>query len=323
VRFFDSILLFILNGFDSSMKSRPFQYLRAAAMLTALAHSASLAADQNVATEAIRATAKAYAEAFNRADATALAEYWSSEGTWNNPATGEKVTGRDGIRSGFAGLFQEFKGAHLEVEILTIKLLSPDVAVEEGTATVSLPGETPSQSEYTVIHVKENDAWLIDRAIETTEPAPARESSPLDEIAWLEGAWVDEAEGSTVSFKNEWVAGGRFMRRTFTVMVKDRIDITGHEVVGWDAADKQIRSWVFDSDGSFAELSWKRSDDDPNKWVKKASGVLNDGATVSAVQIMTKLDDDTYTFESVARHRDGELLPNIDKVEVIRSSPAP
>jgi uncharacterized protein (TIGR02246 family) len=306
------------------MKSRPLRTLWTAAGMMVLMHSVSFAADEEA---AIRSSAQAYAEAFNRADGAALAEYWSPEGTWNNPATGEKVTGRDGIRAGFVRLFEENKGARLEVEIQSVTFLSPDVAVEEGKAIVSLPGGAPSQSEYTVMHVKKGEAWLIDRVIETTAPvpvtAPVREAGPLDVIAWLEGVWVDEGEGSTVSFENEWVAGGRFMRRTFTAMIEDRIDITGHEVVGWDAAAEQIRSWVFDSEGGFAELSWKRSEENPDKWIKKARGVLNSGVVTTAVQVMTRVDDDTYTFESVARQRDGELLPNIDEVTVRRSSAAP
>jgi uncharacterized protein (TIGR02246 family) len=127
-----------------------------------LLHSVSFSADEEA---AIRSSAQAYAEAFNRADGAALAEYWSPEGTWNNPATGEKVTGRDGIRAGFVRLFEENKGARLEVEIQSVTLLSPDVAVEEGKAIVSLPGGAPSQSEYTVMHVKKGEAWFIDRVI--------------------------------------------------------------------------------------------------------------------------------------------------------------
>ena len=54
-------------------------------------------------------------------------------------------------------------------------------------------------------------------------------------------------------------------------------------------------------------------------WTKEVKGTLSSGETVSAVHIMTQVDDDEYTFEAVARENNGELLPNIDEVTVVRS----
>lgn len=51
--------------------------------------------------------------------------------------------------------------------------------------------------------------------------------------------------------------------------------------------------------------------------------MLGSGEPVSATHIMTRLDDDRYTFKAVARERDGELLPNIDEVTVVRSVVTP
>jgi hypothetical protein len=38
----------------------------------------------------------------------------------------------------------------------------------------------------------------------------------------------------------------------------------------------------------------------------------------TAQQVITYLDEKKYTWESINRQRDGEVLPNLDKVEVVR-----
>ena len=87
------------------------------------------------------------------------------------------------------------------------------------------------------------------------------------------------------------------------------------QIIGWDAAAKQIRSWTFDSDGGFSEGQWTHKDD---RWFVQKKGVLDDGGRATAVNILRRIDDNTFTIQSVSRTIDGELLPNIDEVRVVR-----
>ncbi len=113
-----------------------------------------------------------------------------------------------------------------------------------------------------------------------------------------------------------WTRNNNFITRSFTVSVGDRVDMAGMQIVGWDPAAEQIRSWVFDSDGGFAEGVWTRKG---NRWSISQSGVLPDGRKASAVNIVTYEDDNTYTWQSVSRTVGGELLPNIEEVRIVRS----
>jgi hypothetical protein len=36
---------------------------------------------------------------------------------------------------------------------------------------------------------------------------------------------------------------------------------------------------------------------------------------------MTQIDNDSYTWQSVSREVDGEVLPNIEEVQIVRESP--
>ena len=314
-------------GLRTGLSSLPRVYCGIPVIFACLAVAIVPAAGQGKEGEpakAIRANAEAYVEAFNRGDAKALAAFWSEQGSWSNPLTGGKMSGRENIAEGFAALFKEGKGTRLALEVRSVEQLNADTAVEEGTATVTPPDGVPSKSDYTAIYVRTEGKWLVSRVIETTAIAEAAGPvGQLAEIGWLAGSWIDEGEASAVRFENTWIAGGRFLRREFAVQIGEKIDLRGIEIVGWDAAAKTIRSWVFDSEGTFAELRWKRGTDNPKRWVKEARGVLASGVTVTATHIMTCLDDDRYTFKAVSRDHDGELLPNIEEVTVVRVPSAP
>ena len=99
------------------------------------------------------------------------------------------------------------------------------------------------------------------------------------------------------------------------MIVQDHIQAQGTQVIGWDAAAKKIRSWVFDSTGGFGEGEWSR---DGNRWTVKLKTILNNGHRASSINIYTYVDPNTFTWQSVGREVNGEPLPNIDEVTVVR-----
>jgi hypothetical protein len=74
---------------------------------------------------------------------------------------------------------------------------------------------------------------------------------------------------------------------------------------------------MFDSDGGFGEGTWSQKD---NCWIVKFSQVLPDGRKASATNIYTLVDENTFTWQSIGRQVDGEFLPNIEPVKVVRKS---
>jgi hypothetical protein len=73
---------------------------------------------------------------------------------------------------------------------------------------------------------------------------------------------------------------------------------------------------VFDSDGTFGEGTWSRDED---TWTIKQVGTLPDGKKTSATNIITRLDDNSSTWQSIDRTTDGEIEPNIEEVLVVRA----
>ena len=92
--------------------------------------------------------------------------------------------------------------------------------------------------------------------------------------------------------------------------------MAGMQIIGWDPAAKQVRSWVFDSDGGFAEGRWTQKG---GRWSITSTGTLPDGGKASSVNVITRVDDDQFKWKSLNRTAGGELLPNIDEVVVVRS----
>ena len=143
-------------------------------------------------------------------------------------------------------------------------------------------------------------------------PAPA---SPLNDLAWLVGQWTDAGGDSAISTTVVWTKNKSFLSYSFKVAPPGAADLEGTQVIGWDPAAGTIRSWMFDSDGGFGEGTWSKKG---NRWLIKFKQVLPDGRKASATNIYTIIDHDTITWQSIGREVDGQFMPNIGPVKVIR-----
>jgi uncharacterized protein (TIGR02246 family) len=277
----------------------------------------ALWADQAEDEAAIRKSVESYTEAFNKQDAKTLAAHWSPEAVYTDPVTGDSVTGREAIEQQFTSNFEKLKGAKLETAVASIRFVSPNVAVEHGTARVVVGQENPAESAYTAIHVKRDGKWLIDRVTEEDVPELVSNYEKLKDLEWMIGTWVDEDEQSSVKATCQWSKNRNFIVRSFSISVGDRLDKSGMQIIGWDPASKQIRSWVFDSDGGIGEGVWTNKGD---KWYVTAKDTSADGQKLTSQNVITVIDKDRFTWQSVDRQVDGHLLPNIDEIVVFRAT---
>lgn len=270
---------------------------------------------------AIRHSDETYTEAYNKRDAKALASLWSPEAVYINPDTGSEAVGREEIEKEFTATFAGLQDAKLEIKVTAIKFLSPNVAVESGTARIIRPSAEPDESTYSALFVKREGKWLIDRVSEEESPAapvpPPSNYEHLKELEWMVGAWIDKDEDAqtTVQTDCNWTKNKNFMTRSFAIVFRDQVEIAGMQVIGWDPVAKQIRSWVFDSDGGFAEGKWIHKG---NRWVIQQTGTLPDGRKSSAVSIIEPVDPNSFTWQTVQRSVGGDVLPDVEEITIIR-----
>jgi uncharacterized protein (TIGR02246 family) len=274
-------------------------------------------ADLSTDEAAIRANCDKYVESYNRRDSRTMAAMWSPDAVYMDPDTDERIVGREEIAKFFDNIFAGMEDADLKVTIDSIDFVSPNVAIEKGAAVVSYSAHDPEKTTYSAVHVKRDGQWLLDRVTEEEVPAPPPSHyEQLKELEWLVGSWVDSDDSATIQSEIEWTKNRNFLRRSFAVVIRDEVDMTGMQIIAWDAANKQIRSWVFDSEGGFAEATWKKNGD---QWLIQNNGTLADGGKSTSLNILTYIDDNSFTWESVNREVEGELLPNVDAVLVVRA----
>lgn len=293
------------------------QFLAVLAVLFLVQHAAARDPDASADEAAIRAGAKAYAAAFNRQDAAALAAMFAQNAEQID-GEGAVTRGREAIGKRIAAGFESRGAGKMQIDIESLRLAAANVALERGSYVVrSAEGEV-AKGTYSAVHVKQKDGkWLIESLRDTPAPPPPSREEKLGELSWLVGEWVDGDGSARVHTTCKWAANKSFLVRTFTVYIEDRLDVQGTQVIGWDAAAGKVRSWSFDSHGGHSEGTWSRKD---NYWTIRNVGVTPDGRKTAAINTVTRLDDDRFTFKSTSREIDGELQPDIDGVVVVRAS---
>ena len=266
--------------------------------------------------QSLRESMRDYEEAFNRGDAKAVAAHWTENGEYLTISS-QRIEGRSAVQAAYEELFKEKKGLKLTATTASLSFVAPNVAVEEGVARITAEGQPPVEARYEVVHVKEGDAWRLSRVREAALPPPPAYREQLEPLAWLVGEWTSSDENATVRTTGEWEKNNSFLTRSFTVAERNRVVLEGMQVIAWDPAVGQIRSWAFDSQGGREEAVWRR---DGKRWNVNAIAVLPDGRKASAQRIITPVDDDTFTWKSVGGQADGQLLPNIDEITIVRAT---
>ena len=270
---------------------------------------------------AIRAVGNSFLDAYRAKDAAALGALFT-ENAEIVDEEGEVTRGRPAIVERFAGLFAANEGGKLDVDVESIRLLSPVVAVEEGTATVSGDdGEKPETSRYSVIYVKQDGHWLQARIQDQTPSEPSAHDH-LKDLEWMLGEWLNESDDELVSTTCSWSDNGSFLIREFDVKIEGKVALSGTQRIGWDPLRKQFRTWVFDSEGGFAE-GLVSHDDDLDQWIVQSSGVRADGQPVTVTSVFAPLDPDRIAWQTVERTVGGVAVPGLDQYILVRKPPQP
>jgi uncharacterized protein (TIGR02246 family) len=275
-------------------------------------------ADRSADETAIRANIAQFVKAYNAGDAKGVAALFTPDGQAVDK-DGNAAEGREAIAQTFGDLFANMPKKQLEVSVESIRFIGADLALEVGTTKETpAPGEPPEYDRYTVLHVKRDGKWQMAMARDEEGP-PASAHEQLRQLAWLVGEWVDDDGSAVVISSCRWSEDRNFLLQDFKLQLngRDAMDVT--QRIGWDPLAKQIRSWVFDSEGGFGESLWTR---DGNNWIIKATGVRPDGTTASATNLLTRIGSDGYVWRSTDRVVADERQPSM-AVKIVRKPPQP
>lgn len=263
----------------------------------------------------IRTAIRSYVDAFNARDVDTMIALWSPEGVYTSRRDGDLLTGHEQLREEFTANFDQEQVPKLDVNTESIEFVSPNVAVERGTAKVMHSDDDVTETEYSVVYVKRDGKWLIDRVTEDEILKPTSNYTHLKDLEWFVGEWMDEVDGASVELDCQWTKNQNHIGCRFKITRGDEVPFSGLQIIGWDPQQKVIRSWLFDSDGGFVSGVWTKHDD---HWTIQSVATLADGGSGSYTGVIRPIDDESFSWQKVNQVIDGQILPNMDEVIVRR-----
>ena len=268
---------------------------------------------------AIKKVTEEFIHAFKAGDAKSVAGMYTDDAEIIDEY-GERIHGRAAIQEFYSALFNERKGATIEIFPASLRFLGPDVAKEEGqTRVVPTSGEAVTYRDYTVLYIKQGGRWLHSSVREEHAIGLAHHER-LTELEWLIGEWLDENSDSIIHASCRWSDDRNFLLRDFVIHVQGKPVMNVTQRIGWDPLAKQIKSWVFDSAGGYGDALWTRNG---NQWVIKSTGVLPDGRTATATNVLTRTGTNAARWASTERTVGGHVAADHHESVMVRRPPQP
>jgi uncharacterized protein (TIGR02246 family) len=264
---------------------------------------------------AIQKNGEAFVEAFHNGDAQALAAFWTQNGDFTDQ-TGRHLKGRKAIEKAFKEHFAKHKGLKLRTESLSLRFVTPSVAIEDGTTEVfSADGAPPTRANYTIIHVKREGKWLLG-SVRNSSYIPPSNYGKLRGLEFAIGEWAgqtDKGEGERLTLA--WDDNQNFIEGNFSTTARNVLVGQAKVWIGWDPVAKRVRSWLFDATGGFGDGSWTK---DGKKWTVKTSMTLPDGKKATSTFTIASVDADTITLQATGRTVDDQKLPDTKEIKLKR-----
>lgn len=274
-------------------------------------------ADATVADQVVKLE-KSFTAAFNEGQAETLVALFLPDGEWIDDA-GVVHRGQQELQTLFDGYFERFPEAKLAVEIESIRALAADLAIEEGTRYLSAGDDSQAQVRYVATLVKRDTAWRIASIREFDDRPLPTPASELESIAWMIGDWVSEGGEPAVTISYRWADDRNFVLGQFRASRGGEVVMKSEQRIGWDPLSGELRSWLFDADGGFAEGDWTFVDGD---WVIKSRATAPDGLLGSATVTITRTSPDQFRMVGTDRIIAGQRADDFD-VSVNRAPPKP
>lgn len=259
--------------------------------------------------------AQEFLAAFNRGDAKAVAGFWTPDGDYFDQV-GRPYKGRAAIEKLYEKVFATQKGGKLAVTVLSARMVSSDVAIEDGLTEVTpADGGPPSVARFSAVLVKKDGVWYFESVRDSVAHPPSN-SEFLEDLEWLIGDWTGEAQkGESARASYSWAENQNFIVNTFATTLNGVPVVGGTQWIAWDAVDKQIRSWSFFSGGGFSEAVWSK---DGAKALIKIRARSADGKQINGTNVLTRIDSDHFTFQLTQMTVDGKPAPDASLVKMKR-----
>lgn len=307
VRF--AIVLMVVLG---TLQGTQAQQAKPQPAATATAAATTAAPDLR---EELRPALESFVKSFDSGDAAAIAATFLDDGEFVTEA-GEVHSGRNAVETLMKQYFAAFPQAKLTVEVETIRRLGTDLLIEEGTREVAVPDEStpPARLRYIAVRAKRGNDWKYATIREFSDDPEPTPGDHLASLAWLEGNWVNEGTDATLKLNFHWTEDGNYLIGEYETLVQGESQGKATQRFGWDAVHRQVRSWLFEPDGTFSEATWSPTADG---WTCKSATVMPDGLTGSATMRIVVKGNDQFILRGNDRVIGGEAGEDYE-VQIVR-----
>jgi len=248
---------------------------------------------------AIRQAAGEHREALENADFAAVEQFWTPEADYVDQY-GHAFKIRAALEAAKQRLRKEGRigPPPLRTESLAIRLISPDVGIEDGIIErPAAGGKGSSKGRFCAVWVKRDGKWRIDGIRESAYSAN-NSANHFAGLEWLIGEWTAEGEDAKAEATYSWGSGKKYIQGQIKLTVNGKPPVSITQWIGWDPVREQVRSFEFDTDGGFHEGTWSQ---DEGAWVVATVGVGPEGKKDEGTRILTPIDERTAQWEAMSQ----------------------
>jgi len=135
----------------------------------------------------IRAAADAFATAFNKGDLDTLRGFWADDADYVDD-TGATHKGKAAIAEMMKQNAAQYKGYTMKINVASVHFPRPDVAIDEGSVTLTSPDGNSDSNRYLSVWVKNGDRWQLSNVHDlSASDKPNATAEPLKQFSWLVG----------------------------------------------------------------------------------------------------------------------------------------
>lgn len=233
---------------------------------------------------ALEKSAVAFVEAYNKADAPAIAALFATDGEIVL-ASGAVIGGRAAIEAHYTEVFADDQETKAALEAGSVRFVTPGVAIEDGTFHLTEASGAVSSIDYSAVLVKQEDgSWRFGSVRDVAgDRAPPAEK--LAGLGWLVGDWIAEVKGTDTRLSFRWSDDGPYLDGKATTEAPGAGSTAATWRIGWDTRRQDFVSWGFDNGGGYNFAEWTSIAD--GSWLLHTRGITADGENNRLTQVIT------------------------------------
>jgi uncharacterized protein (TIGR02246 family) len=275
--------------------------------------------------EELQKTAEKFVEAYNAKDLDGIRNLFTDDAELINDSEQLRFQGIEEISSVFSESFAGFPQKQVSLEVTSVRLLTADVALEDGVLYFSDAEDSDffDSVPYSATLVRQEDGkWEITLSHEFQSIEPEMDRSILDSLSWLEGEWTLRSGPMRMDVKIARLEAGAFYTGKATSILSTGEELRTDLRIGFDPTKEAIRWWTFDEMGGYSSGLWIPKDGEGYVWTIQSRGVTSSGEANSAAQVISFDGENTLLWQSSNRQMDDESLPDLE-MRLVRMPPKP